>query len=676
MEEGIEFRLSYQQAKVMSDKAYAKAGKGTIWTCDPTVELPVRVSPDPSHPGSKKPKTVIEQFVAVQQQQPNAPAMRVERNGTWLQWSYTQYLEEVKRFGKALMAVGFQPHQGVSIMGWNSPEWFIADMGTIFAGGIAAGIYTTNGPEAAFYIADHSDAKVVVVENVETLNKFLQVRDRLTNLECIVMWDGEVPDGVTGVYTWEAFMKLGDTVSDADIEKRMYEQKPGHCCTLIYTSGTTGNPKAVMISHDNLTWTASVCMDIMQFSTGERLVSYLPLSHIAAQLTDIHGPVAIGACVTFAKPDALKGSLVETLKDASPTMMLGVPRVWEKIEEKMRAVGAANTGFKKKIGDWAKSVGLRGNYALLEGKPLPWGWSIADKIVFSNVKKALGLQDSTYRVTSAAPISLKTLEYFMSLDMPLFELYGMSESSGPHTLNLPGATKMGTVGRTMPGAETWIAHPDAKGEGEICMRGRHIFMGYMKNEEATQETIDADGWLHSGDVGRLDQGGYLKITGRIKELIITAGGENIPPVLIEDVLKGELPSLSNAMLIGDKRKFLSCLVTLKTEPDADGNPTHTLAGPALDLGKSCGSSAKTVQEVLKCKKYLDAIQAGVDAANKKAISNATRINKWSLLENDFSVATGELTPTMKLKRKIVYNKYLPLIETFYEGVNSSIPARL
>lgn len=651
-------------------------GDGVLWTTDPSVELPVRVSTDLNNPASAKPLTVIEMFKNTVKAHGKTPAVRVERSGKWIEWNYEQYYNDCSKFAKSLISIGFQKHESVSIMGFNSPEWFIADLGAIFAGGIAAGIYTTNGPKAAHYVANHCKARVAVVEDEEQLNKFLEVWDDLPNLKAIVMWTGTPKKEIKGVYDWNSFMRLGSNVSDKDLQDRMDYQKPGHCCTLIYTSGTTGNPKAVMLSHDNLTWTASVCASILDFDIGnERLISYLPLSHIAAQMTDLHGPISVGGTVSFAKPDALKGSLVETLTAVKPTFFMGVPRVWEKIEEKMRSVGAANTGAKKALGDWAKRVGLEGSYNALEGKGLPWGWSIANTIVFKNIKKALGLEFTKIRATGAAPITLNTLEYFMSLDLPLYELYGMSESSGPHSFSFPGSVKMGSVGRSMPGAETWIVQPDQKQQGEICMRGRHVFMGYMNDKENTMNTIDDQGWLHSGDLGCVDSDGFLKITGRIKELIITAGGENIPPVLIEDNLKAELPAISNAMLIGDKRKFLSCLITLKNEPDADGNPTEKLFGAALDLAKSVGSTATTTVEAASCEKYLKAIQDGINRANKVAISRAQYINKWKVLPTDFSLAGNELTPTMKLKRRIVVQKNHDLIEQFYES-DPSLPAKL
>ena len=263
--------------------------------------------------------------------------------------------------------------------------------------------------------------------------------------------------------------------------------------------------------------------------------------------------------------------------------------------------------------------------------------------------------------------------------MSLAELYGMSESSGPHTLNLPGFTKVGTVGRSMPGSTTIIDKPDQnKGEGEICMRGRHIMMGYMFNKEATQNTIDQNGYLHSGDLGTLDSDGFLKITGRIKELIITAGGENIPPVLIEDAIKLQLPIISNVMVIGDQKKYLTCLITLKTEIDeSTGETTQQLTSVVKQYCQSIGSNSTTTLDIINDLPLKEAIMNGIEKANQLATSRAQRVQKFNLLKDDFQVSTGELTPTMKLKRRIVAQKYQHLIEKMYHSSsNNNIPAKL
>lgn len=655
-----------KQAGVLKPEA---SGKNVHWTVDPSVELPIKISTDPKSVMSRPPKTVMDVFNATVAACPDEPALRVRRNNKWQTLTWTGYRDSARAFAKACINAGHQRHEAVCIIGFNSPEWIVANIGAILAGGLASGIYTTNSAEATWYVAHHSDSSIAVAEDEGQVEKFLSTRDRLPRLKRVVQYTGEVKNSHGGfVVSWVDFIKSGAGVSEEALEDRIRYQRPGHCCTLIYTSGTTGNPKAVMLSHDNLTWTTSSLRDVIDVKHTDRLVSYLPLSHVAAQIIDIHAPMLVGACISFAQPDALKGSLVVSLQDVRPTIFFAVPRVWEKIEEKMRAVGAAGGPIKQAIGTWAKQLGVVGSFARIYNQPMPWGWTIAEKVVYSNIKKALGLDECRYRATAAAPISKETLEYFMSLDLHILEVYGMSESSGPHTINSPGHTLMYSVGRPFPGAYHKLDQPDAKGNGHIMMWGRHVFMGYLKAEKETAETIDKDGFNKTGDLGRVNEQGYLYITGRIKELIITAGGENVAPVLIEDAVKAELPIISNIMVVGDKRKFLGALVTLKTDPDQEGNPGPYLTEAVCTALKGAGVSVKhgktTTADVRKDPAVTKFIQQGIDRANKNVISSAQRVSKWSLLAKDFSL-NEELTPTMKLKRRVVVEKYAAEIEALY-----------
>jgi long-chain-fatty-acid--CoA ligase ACSBG len=355
----------------------------------------------------------------------------------------------------------------------------------MFAGCIAAGIYTTNLAEACHYISEHSKADVVVLENNKQLAKYAEIAHRLPDLKAIVVWE-EDPDATLveksgkAVYSWKEFLKIGNNagITEDQINERLSSIRPGHCASLIYTSGTTGPPKAVMISHDNITWTGQNFLDhVMPCNYEERIVSYLPLSHIAGQLIDIYFPLLIGGCTYFAQPDALKGSLTTTLKDVRPTFFFGVPRVWEKIEEKMREIGRSTTGIKKTLADWAKSCGtdksIRSQFG--EDGGIPWGYGCANSLILSKVKEALGLDKARACFTAAAPTSIETIMYFASLDIPLYEAFGQSECTGPHTVSSPEAWRIGYCGRPLPGTESRI---DAD-NGEICYRGRHIFMGYM-----------------------------------------------------------------------------------------------------------------------------------------------------------------------------------------------------
>ncbi|KAF4323802.1 hypothetical protein BBO99_00000979 [Phytophthora kernoviae] len=636
------------------------------------IEEEVKVRMTESGTGARPAITASQAFENTLTKYGSANALHYKKDGEWNTYSFQTYYDKCCQFAKSLLHVGLERYQGVSIIGFNSPEWAIADVGAIFAGGVAAGIYTTNNPKACEFIAKHSDSGVVVCDGVTQLEKFLSIEKNLPKLKALVVWNDTVPEGIqttVPVYSFEDFMELGKEVKDETLKEIMVSQKPGNCCTLIYTSGTTGDPKAVMISHDNLVWTIMSVVGMIkrnfnhQMDNTDRLVSYLPMSHVAAQLIDIWLPICGGLQSYFAQPDALKGSLGVTLKEVRPTFFFGVPRVWEKIAEKMWSISAQTTGIKKRIATWAKDKAAQKTTLAQYGNSggAPCGFGVASAVVLMRVKEALGLDQCIASFSGAAPISREVVEYFGSLDLPVYEFFGQSECCGPQTCSMQGNWKISTCGRTIDGSETKVVD----GTDELIFGGRNIMMGYLKGEQQTKDTIDDDGWLHSGDCGKLDEDGFMSITGRIKELLITAGGENVPPVIIEDTIKEELPLLSNVMAIGDRRKFLASLFTLRVTVDKEGHPTDSLDEKALHIMQEIGSSATTVAEARadeKVKAYLD---AGLKRANARATSRAQNVAKYTVLDHDFSINGNELTPTLKLKRKIVYEKYESVIEGLY-----------
>ena len=585
-------------------------------------------------------KTVMQVFNETVKKNASQPAMKVKRNGSWQTTTWQQYDEQVTTAARAFMKLGLEPGKGVSIIGYNCPEWFVADIAAIWAGGVPAGIYTTNSPEQCQYIAEHCEAQIVVVEDAEQLAKFKKIRDQLPAMKAIVMMNGS--DADDDVYSWDDLKKLAEDVPQEDLQKRMDAQKTDDCCTLIYTSGTTGQPKAVMITHDNITWTANAALTMLDMKPTDQAISYLPLSHIAEQMTSLHGPMLMGCCVWFAESIEQLGN---NLREVRPHYFLGVPRVWEKIQAKMVAAGAQNPPLRKKIAAWARRQGLAGGYAEQQGQGKPMFYGLADKLVFSKVREKLGLDRCRICVTSAAPISKDTLEFFLSLGIPIMEVYGMSECTGPATVSLPNRYKTGKAGFVLPGAELKIAE-----DGEVCMRGNHVFKGYMKNEEATSGTIDKDGWLLSGDIGTIDSQGFLQITDRKKELIITAGGENIAPSVIEGELRA-IPAVAAAVVIGDRRKYLSALFTL--DPEKIVSEAKAAGSPATDIAGASG-----------CDKFASYIQAQLDDVNK-TLARVQTIKKWTILPTEFTPETGELTPTMKLKRRVINEKYGEKIESMY-----------
>jgi long-subunit acyl-CoA synthetase (AMP-forming) len=588
----------------------------------------------------RPPQTVMQLLDTAAESFGEAPALRAKNSsGLWQDTSWIEYRAEVRRTAKALIALGLEPGKGVSLIGFNCKRWLVGDLAAIHAGGVPVGIYTTNSPEQCKYIAGHSDSNIVIVENHEQLAKFLEIRDELPLLKAIVLMRGEHDD--PKVHSWAQMLEQGDKLDDATLEQRIAAQTPEDICTLIYTSGTTGEPKGVMLTHDNLTWTSASAGSVLEIMPNTTMFSYLPLSHIAEQIVTFFVPMQRGMCTSFAESFEKLG---ENLAEVRPSVFLGVPRVWEKIQAKMIAAGAQNTGLKKMIAKWARGVGKRAIENRQRGDAPPLGYGLADKLVFSKVRHRLGLDNSFFNITSAAPIATETLEFFGSLGILINEVYGMSECTGPASMSTPDKFRVGWVGWALPGAELEVAE-----DGELCMRGRNVFKGYYKNPEATAEALDEDGWLHSGDIGE-KSGDFFRITDRKKDLLITAGGENIAPQMIEGKLKN-LVWISQAVVVGDRKPFLSALLTID-EDKFD------------DLIKQTGSTAETLPELAKDPKLHAFLMEAVQEINAN-LARVQTIKKITILPQDLSIEGGEMTPTMKIKRKAINEKYKAEIEAFY-----------
>ncbi|XP_018408308.1 PREDICTED: long-chain-fatty-acid--CoA ligase ACSBG1 [Nanorana parkeri] len=618
--------------------------------------------------------TVHQMFLECVDKYGDMIALSSKKNGVWEHKTFLEYYKLCRQAAKSFLKLGLQQFHSVGVLGFNAPEWFISAVGTVFAGGITTGIYTTNSPESCHYVASDCRANVIVVENQKQLEKILQIWDKLPELKAVVQYKGILQVKHSDLYTWDEFLELGKDISEEHLDDIINSQKPNQCCVLIYTSGTTGNPKGVMLSHDNITWTAAHASRAGDMQPAEvqqeSIVSYLPLSHIAAQIYDLWTGIKWGEHVYFANPDALKGTLVDTLREIQPTSHMGVPRVWEKIMEHIKEVTAQTSAMKRKMLSWAMSVNLERNLSLPSGELKLFLPSLADYLVLSKIRKMLGFSHCQKHFSGAAPISKETLEFFLGLNITLYEAYGMSETSGPHFMSSPYTHRFQCCGKAVPGCQMKIVKKDSDGNGEICFWGRTVFMGYMNMEEKTKEVFDEDGWLHSGDIGKMDTDGFLQVTGRIKELIITAGGENVPPIPIEDAIKRHLAIVSNAVLIGDRRKFLSMLLSLKCTVDPESmDPADNLTQEAIQFCNDAGSKSTTVSEIVgqKDQAVYKAIQEGIDKVNSEAASNAQRIQKWAILLKDFSITGGEMGPTMKIKRHAILEKYKDMVETFYSG---------
>lgn len=636
------------------------------WVPAGTVKLRI----EGSGAGSDVPISVPSRMKQTATENPELPALKTRdvKTGQEKVWSWSAYYQDVRTVGKAFIDLGLKRFDSVCILGFNTPEWNISYLGAIFAGGLAAGIYPTNGTDACKYILDHSKCSILVVEDQKQLDKIWSIRNELPHLKKIVQYSG-IPNNA-GVISWKDLMIRGKTLGDDELEGRLRRIAVNQCCTLVYTSGTTGNPKAVMMSHDNLTWMAKTASTIHKFEKGNfRILSYLPLSHIAGNMVDIHAPMYMAGTTYFADKNVLKSTLLDNTNWCKPTVFLGVPRVWEKIQEKMLEKAKDVKGLKKTISKQAKLTGLKYHQ---EGDKEGL-FKVFQKIYYSKVKALLGFDQCKWFFTGAAPIEQKTMNYFMSLDIRILELYGMSESTGMHTSQLTekfkskscGITPEGVTSKLVPSSDTEVTDSE-----ELWMSGRHIMMGYLNREDATRKDMTEDGWLKTGDLVSIDQDGFHFIVGREKDLIITAGGENIAPQTIHDTVKDKLPIISQVLLLGDKQKFISTFLTLSVEVNTDTmEPTNKLSSAARDWCRSVGSNANTIEDILRGpdNRVMKGLQAGIDAANRQAVSNAQKIQKWMILPRDFSLPGGEMGPTMKVKRGAVTKKYQSAVDKIYQN---------
>jgi long-chain acyl-CoA synthetase len=575
---------------------------------------------------------------------PNAPAYYEKIGDAWVPTPWHEYCDQVRQATRGLMALGVKPGNIVTILGFNRPEWVIMDLAAILNGGAAAGIYTTNSASECQYVINHSECPVILLENEMQWEKISSVRDELPTLKHVVMMKGTTIDDEM-VMTWEEFLAKGNDVPEEKVDESLNSLQMDQLATLIYTSGTTGPPKGVMLSHKNLSATADNGVKMFDLNANDCSLSYLPLSHIAEQMFSIHAPISGGYPIYFARYSPAD-YLNEDLKEIQPTVAFGVPRVWEKFASGVQAKLGEATGVKAKIGGWAQGVGEKASALRNQGKPvdgfLEFQHNLAEKLVYSTVKEGLGLAKAKVCISAAAPISPEVLRFFNKFNIPLYELYGQSEDCGPTTTNRTGANKIGTVGQPWPGTSVVLAD-----DGEILVKGDNVFMGYYKNEAATKTDL-VDGWLHSGDLGQFDEDGFLTIVGRKKEIIITSGGKNIAPKNIEAALKN-LDLVAQAVVIGEKRRYITALLTLDPEATPQFAAEHRLEG-------------KTIHEHPK---LLEHIQKEIDEHVNSHFARVEQVRDFRILPRDFTVEDGELTPTMKLKRRVINENFANEIESMY-----------
>ena len=575
---------------------------------------------------------------------PNAIAYHIKKDGQWVGTTWREYTDEIRQTARALIAFGMKPGDTASILGFNHPEWVIFDLACMLVGGVPAGIYTTNAPNEVHYIIDHAESRIALVEDKSQWEKINQERERLPNLSRVVAMKVSEKIDDPLVLDWETFLEQGNDISDEVVDERMANLKPDDPATLIYTSGTTGPPKAVILTHHNLLWTAQQAGDLFGIGEEDSSLSYLPLSHIAEQMFTIHGAICHSYQVFYA--ESIR-KMLDNLKEVQPTILFGVPRIWEKIYAGVTSKLKETTGIKAKLMDWAMDVGKQVITLTNQGKKpnvfLAWQHKLADKLVYSKIKPLIGLSRAYVCITSAAPISHEILDFLAGIDVILHESYGQSETCGATTFNYTRHNKVGSVG--LPLGNTKIKIAD---DGEILVRSSVVFKGYYKEDEATRKVLHDD-WFYSEDLGELDADGYLTITGRKKDIMITSGGKNIAPQNIELAL-AQLELIAQAILIGEGQKFVSALLTLDEDAVKKFAQKH-----GISVDESIHDNA-LIKETIE-KEIADKVNS--------QFARVEHVRKFHILPHDFSIEGGELTPTLKIKRQIVTEKYAAEIAAIY-----------
>jgi len=593
-------------------------------------------------------ESVVDMFHYRVEQSPNADAMYGRRDGSWYTLKWNEVGASARRIACGLLSLGLKRQQRCAILSMTRPEWVTIDMGILAAGGATTTIYPSNTPAESAYIIKDSEAVIAFAENPEQAAKLVEVRSEVPTLRQVVLIDGEPVGGDGWVITLAELERRGkafDGENPGRYEAVSGEVSSGDLATLIYTSGTTGQPKGVMLTHDNWVFEAEAIDKIKVLSPEDKHFLFLPLAHSFAKVLEV---AAIGIGV----PTAIDGSiddLVENLGATKPTVMAAVPRVFEKVYNKVVSGAREAGGLKYKIFLWALGVGRKVSRLRQRGEDagglLKFQHGIADKLVFSKLKARFGGR-IRYFVSGGAPLSREIAEFFHAADVLVLEGYGLTESSAASFVNQPERYRFGTVGLPVPGCGVEIAE-----DGEILISGRGVMKGYYNRPEDTAESLDPQGRLHTGDVGFVDEDGYLKITDRKKDIIVTAGGKNVAPQNVENMLKASSRYVSQVVMLGDQRPYCIALVTINEE---------TVGKWAEEQGIVYSDYADLAGKP----QVEQLIWADVQAINSRLASYET-IKKIALLPADFSQETGELTPKMSIKRKVVERRNAALLESMY-----------
>ena len=583
-------------------------------------------------------QTVATRFRDTVRERPDAVAIRAKQGDGWVEWTWADYADRACRLATALGDLGVTRGDRVVLMMRNRPEFHVADVAVVLCGATPISIYNSSSSEQVQYLTEHCDATIAIVEDATFLKRFEAVRDQLPLIRDIVMIDGKSD----GAYSWDILME-SDPV---DLDEASKIAQPSDLATVIYTSGTTGPPKGVMLDHENVCFTVEclrLCLEDVG-TAGRRMVSYLPMAHIAERMTSHYQGLTLGYEVTTC-PEP--GQVAPYLSQVHPEVFFGVPRVWEKIHAGVMASVAADPQRKAGL-EAALGVGLKVSECRARGEEiapdLHAEWEKAD-VALGGIRTLLGLDACLTAISGAAPISADVFDFFRALGVPISEIYGMSESSGPMTWE-PFLIRSGTVGREVPGCEIRLAE-----DGEVICRGGNVFRGYLNDPEKTADAL-VDGWLLSGDIGVLDSDGYLRIVDRKKELIITAGGKNISPSEIENMLKFS-GFIKEAIIVADKRHFVSALIQVDGET----------------VGKWAEEKAITYTNFKSLAEHAsvrDLVAQEVEAVNRR-MPQVQHVRKFHLLTKELDHDDGEVTATMKIRRESIAAKYSGEVEAMYRS---------
>ncbi|MGD8991663.1 MAG: AMP-binding protein [Desulfobacterales bacterium] len=595
-------------------------------------------------------ETVPSRFLKAVEKWGDRVALRKKEFGLWHDITWNDYHAQVKAVACALMSLGLESGETAAIIGDNCPEWVYADLGIQCCGAATTGVYATNAWQQVEYVVANSEARFFFVENEEQLDKWLHFKDKAPYLKKVIVWDTEglrqFKDPM--VMTFDELLDMGRRAAAEDPQiflKRISTIEPQDLSVLIYTSGTTGPPKGAMLTHRNCLWMGHAITTDNPMSAKDEIMSFLPLCHIFEQLFTVLGHITCGHIVNFIEsPD----TVAENMMEISPTVGHAVPRIWEKYFSAIQIRMSDATWFKRLVFYTSLKIGNKRADLKMNFKAVPLYQELLYKLayysVFRKLKERMGFDRLRVAISGAAPIAPEILHFYQSIGVNLVEGYGQTEGTGVTTVSRIGRVKLGCVGPPLTGLEVKIAD-----DGEILVKSPGVFKGYFKNPQATAETV-VDGWLHSGDVGELDEDGFLKITDRKKDIIVTAGGKNITPQYIENKLKASI-YINDAVVIGDRRKYLTCLIMIDEDNVVKYAQDHKIQF----------STYKDLTGDVDIKKL---IEGEVRAVNE-TLARVEQVKKFCILPKKLYEEDGEVTPTMKVKRKFVNEAFSDLINSMY-----------